>query len=110
MLAITLASAIAITLIALRTPELQNAPQESVTSGGNFARPVTESLPQATTAPERADARSHGADTPASTSKPDDVSTGSTSLEHDSAISCPEGYEARHTSTGECARTTPVPH
>jgi hypothetical protein len=100
LLAITLASGIAIALLALRTPDFQ---PEDATVSPNLAPSVVEPS-EADEGTELVESRIHLADQSGTPSDADESSTVSASPHDASATSCPEGHEPRNTSDGssEC--------
>jgi hypothetical protein len=106
MLAITLASGIAIALIALRTPDLQHPPQDSLTPSRNLAHPAMEPPSQSDTAVAQEDAGSSVALERTATA-PAQSPLGSTTTQ-ESAAPCREGYEPHEASKGKsnCAVLT----
>jgi hypothetical protein len=105
LLAITLASGIAIALLALRTPDFQ--PEDATTVSPNLAPSVVEAPSEAGEA-EPVKSRIHIADQSAGTSNADEPSTGSEIQQDTSAASCPEGYEPQSTANNhsECVVVT----
>jgi hypothetical protein len=102
LLAITLASGIAIALLALQTPDFQ--PQDSLPVGPNLAPLAVEPTSEADDGTELLESRIHVADQSAAPSDIAESSTDSATQQDTSAASCSEGYEPRDTTNGnsEC--------